>query len=170
MGSARTDIPATCAQRKSSNLAPHAPPICRARGRRPRCRAAPKSVISSDGNTSDAPDQIVHDSITDWRGSVRSLLHCNISTVCSDVHNICAGLGRNLPEAIALPPSDILSTEVGQWTRQNGFCDLPPNASLWRKSRGIARIRPYGVASHNDGYGVLNWSSSRTHWLSLLIQ
>jgi transketolase C-terminal domain/subunit len=51
-------------------------------------------------------------------------------TVCGEAHNICAGLGRNLSEAIALPSSDILtSTEVGQWTRQNGFCDLPPNAS-----------------------------------------
>ena len=93
------------------------------------------------------------------------------STMCSEVHKICAGLARNLSGAIALPLSDILtSTEVGQWTRQNGFCDLPPNASLWRKSRGIARIRPYGVASHNDGYGVLNWSRSRTHQPSLLIQ
>jgi hypothetical protein len=53
-----------------------------------------------------------------------------LSTVYSAAHNICAGLGRNLSEAIALPFSDILtSTEVGQWTRQNGFCDLPPNAS-----------------------------------------
>jgi len=47
---------------------------------------------------------------------------------------------------------------------------LPPNASLWRKSRGIARTRPYGVASPSDGYDVLNWSSSRTHQPSLLIQ
>src|SRR5580692_3385046 len=89
----------------------------------------------------------------------------------SGLHNIWAGLGRNHSEAIALPSSDILtSTEVGQWTRQNGFCDSPPNASLWRKARGIARIRPYGVASHNDGYGVLNWSRSRTHRPSPLIQ
>src|ERR1700676_2989866 len=39
-----------------------------------------------------------------------------------------------------------LRTEVGQWMRQIGSYDLLPNANLWRKARGIQRIRLSGVA------------------------
>jgi hypothetical protein len=44
-------------------------------------------------------------------------------------------------------------------------CELMAKVTRDRENKTV-----YGVASHNDGYGVLNWSSSRTHWPSLLIQ
>ena len=40
--------------------------------------------------------------------------------------------------------------------RQIDFYDLLLNANLWRKARGILRIRLSGVAWLSDGRGVLN--------------
>src|ERR1700730_19348524 len=68
----------------------------------------------------------------------------SLSTVYSAAHNICAELAGTFQRRLRCPAQiSLTSTEVGQWTRKNGFCDLPPNASLWRKASGIARIKQY---------------------------